>query len=66
MELPDLVPGIIDSLITFNQYENKGFNFAIDYRFYLVNRNKFNIPDGFYIGPFLNFYTFKTKTEGIL
>ncbi len=63
MEFPKLLPGFIDSLVNYNYTRNSGFNLAVDYRFYLQERNKFPIPDGFYIGPYMSFYNFNVEND---
>ena len=63
MEFPKLIPGFLDTLVNYNQTRNTGFNVAADYRFYLIKRNKYSIPDGFYIGPYAIFYSYKFDNE---
>jgi hypothetical protein len=41
-----------DSLGIKNQYKDKGFNLAFDYRFYLQKENKYKAPKGIYLGPY--------------
>lgn len=53
-------PGLINpdsSLLVDNHTKLGGFSISADYRFYLLKRNKIGIPDGVYIGPYLNYYT---------
>ncbi len=38
-----------------NEYSDKGFTFALDYRFYLRKENKYPAPKGVYIGPYYSF-----------
>jgi hypothetical protein len=33
--------------------DESGYNFSVDYRFYLSRQNKFEAPHGVYIGPLL-------------
>lgn len=52
------------------EYKDKGFSFAVDYRFYLQKENKFSAPRGVYLGPYYSFshferdntWTLETKT----
>lgn len=46
-----------------NQKQKMAFKASADYRFYLVNENKYNIPRGLYLGPFLSYYHFSTKND---
>jgi hypothetical protein len=39
-------------------YQDKGFNFSIDYRKYLVSQNKYAAPRGVYLGPFYTYNYF--------
>jgi hypothetical protein len=41
-----------------DQYNDKGFNFSVDYRFYLRKENKYAAPRGVYIGPYYAFNKF--------
>jgi hypothetical protein len=41
-----------DSLSLERNYKDKGFNFSIDYRFYLKKENRNLAPRGVYIGPY--------------
>jgi hypothetical protein len=53
-------PEIIDpdsSWLIDNYKKDGGFSASADYRFYLTKRNKSHIPDGIYIGPYVNYYT---------
>jgi hypothetical protein len=47
-----------DSLKLEDQFNEKGFNFSLDYRFYLRKENKNNAPRGVYIGPYYAFNSF--------
>ena len=44
-----------DSLKANSTKKQKGFNFSVDYRFYLSAENKYNAPRGVYIGPYYSF-----------
>jgi hypothetical protein len=41
-----------DSLGITDQINDKGYNFSLDYRFYLRKENKYQAPRGVYIGPY--------------
>ncbi len=51
----------LDSMSVTNQYSDKGFNFAIDYRFYLKKENKYEAPRGVYIGPYYGYNSFSRQ-----
>jgi hypothetical protein len=44
-----------DSLLVKDDYSDKGFTIAADYRFYLKKENKYDAPHGLYIGPYYSF-----------
>ncbi len=56
--LPKLVTIITDSFSLSQDVKNSGFNFSVDYRFYLQKENKYPAPHGFYIGPYYSFNQF--------
>jgi len=47
-----------DSIDLIDQYNDKGFNFSLDYRFYLKKENKYRAPRGIYIGPYYSYNQF--------
>jgi len=51
-----------DSISLTNTKSSKGFNFSVDYRFYLSKENKYNAPHGVYIGPYYS-YNHYTKSN---
>ena len=61
-----------DSLKANPTAKEKGFNFSVDYRFYLSKENKYNAPRGVYIGPYYaynynerkNTWTLKSSSGG--
>jgi hypothetical protein len=55
--------GIInsDSLKANSILSDKGFNFSVDYRFYLAKENKYAAPRGVYIGPYFSTNYFEKK-----
>lgn len=44
-----------DSLAIKDNYSDKGFTIAADYRFYLKKENRYDAPHGIYIGPYYSF-----------
>jgi hypothetical protein len=48
-----------DSLALKDNYTDKGFTVAADYRFYLRKENKYFAPRGVYIGPYYSFNMFE-------
>jgi len=50
--MPKFDPFVDDSVELQRNYKDRGFNFSIDYRFYLLRENKFDAPRGLYIGPY--------------
>ncbi len=52
---------ISDSIGLSDQYNDKGINFSVDYRFYLKKENKYGAPRGIYIGPYYSYNHF-TRT----
>ena len=56
--LPKLVSIVTDSFTLSKDVKNTGFNFSVDYRFYLKKENKFPAPHGLYIGPYYSFNQF--------
>jgi hypothetical protein len=52
-----------DSIGLTDQYDDKGINFSVDYRFYLRKENKYNAPHGVYIGPYYAFNYFSRTLE---
>ena len=60
---PKLVSINTDSFSVTQDIENKGFNFSIDYRFYLHKENKYAAPRGVYIGPYYSFNKFERTND---
>lgn len=50
--LPKFGGSLADSLNLQTDSKDKGFHFAVDYRFYLKKENKHGAPRGVYIGPY--------------
>ena len=59
--LPKFISINTDSLMLHHEYNDKGFTFAIDYRFYLKNENKYDAPRGVYIGPYYSYSYFERE-----
>jgi hypothetical protein len=59
--LPKLVSVITDSFELKSDRKNTGYNFSVDYRFYLANENKHAPPHGVYIGPYYSFNRFERE-----
>jgi hypothetical protein len=55
----DSVGGFLD----IRRVSDWGMNAALDYRYYPLKRNKFNAPDGLYIGSYLSYYGFSFKDQ---
>lgn len=61
--LPKLVNLNFDSLEFKSDAKNTGFNFSVDYRFYLNKLNKYNAPRGVYIGPYYSFNQWNREND---
>ncbi len=48
-----------DSISLTNTKSSKGFNFSVDYRFYLSKENRYDAPHGVYIGPYYSYNHYK-------
>ncbi len=55
-----------DSLRVNKSTNKRGFNFSVDYRFYLAKENKYNAPHGVYIGPYYSYNYFEKKNSWTL
>lgn len=53
--IPKFGDELADSLGMNTDYDEKGFHFGFDYRFYLKKENKYEAPRGVYIGPFYTY-----------
>lgn len=51
-----------DAALTGNS-NNTGYNFSLDYRFYLQKENKYKPPRGVYIGPYYSYNHFNRESE---
>lgn len=60
---PRLSEGIADSIGISEQQNDKGFNFSLDYRFYLRKENKYSAPRGVYIGPYYAYNHFSRNLK---
>jgi hypothetical protein len=52
-----------DSIRMERDYEDKGFNLSLDYRFYLQKENRHKAPRGVYIGPFYAYNYFSRENH---
>lgn len=50
-----------DSIGITDEMNDKGFNFSVDYRFYLRKENKYSAPRGVYIGPYYAYNHFSRE-----
>lgn len=55
-----------DSLKVNSTDGEKGFNFSVDYRFYLSKENKYAPPRGVYIGPYYSYNYFERSNSWAL
>lgn len=61
--LPKLVSISTDSFETKSEHKRSGYNFSIDYRFYLATENKHKAPHGLYIGPYYSYNRFTNDID---
>jgi len=61
--LPKLISIITDSFDVQKDQKTTGFNFSVDYRFYLAKENRHSAPHGLYIGPYYSFNKFNRETR---
>lgn len=59
--LPKFKEDMLDSLGVTDSYNDRGFNFSLDYRFYLRNENKHLAPRGVYLGPYYAYNYFNRE-----
>jgi hypothetical protein len=52
-----------DSVRMDRSHNDKGFNFSLDYRFYLQKENLHKAPRGVYIGPFYSYNYFSRENQ---
>jgi hypothetical protein len=50
--IPKFEPIFRDSFQLQKNYKDNGYHFSVDYRWYLVNENKYDAPLGLFIGPY--------------
>jgi hypothetical protein len=60
---PKLISIDTDSFKLTNDLKNGGFQFTVDYRFYLKKENKYEPPHGLYIGPYYSFNHFSRENR---
>lgn len=61
--LPKVVDFMSEGATLEGTSDNKGLNFALDYRFYLQKENKYLAPRGVYIGPYYSFTQFSRTSD---
>jgi len=69
ISIPKLLPGdisISDSITLNNTSTQKGYNVAVDYRFYLSKENKYNAPRGVYLAPYFAYNHFERANSWAL
>ncbi len=64
--LPKFSSPVADSLKLLTDFKDKGFTFAIDYRFYLKKENKYSAPRGVYVGPYYSFNSLERENTWLL
>ena len=56
---------IANSPIKLNTDKQKtGYTFGIDHRYYLLKENKYAIPHGIYLAPYVSYYHFQNTRDG--
>ena len=63
LEFPSLFKDTIASIISITSRQKYGINVALEYRFYLMQRNLRPIPDGLYLAPFVSYYGYGFKND---
>lgn len=63
LEFPSLFKDTIAGILAITGREKYGINLAMEYRFYLMQRNVRPIPDGLYIAPFASYYGYHFKNN---
>ena len=61
--LPKLISISTDSFNLNKNSKTSGYNFSVDYRFYLAHENKYIAPHGVYIGPYYSINHFTRENE---
>ncbi|OQP43760.1 hypothetical protein A4D02_09765 [Niastella koreensis] len=61
--LPKPVSINTDSFQVQKDQKRNGYNFSIDYRFYLASENKHHAPHGLYIGPYYSYNKFTNDKQ---
>jgi hypothetical protein len=60
---PRVARDTVANLVAIHPGKKWGLNFALDYRYYPMARNKRSAPDGVYIGGFASYYGFRFKND---
>lgn len=53
---PNIIKKRNNDFLVVDQKKRGGFSLSSEYRFYLLQRNSRDAPDGVYIGPYVNYY----------
>jgi hypothetical protein len=61
--LPKLVSISTDTFEVQKDQKRSGYNFSVDYRFYLASENKHKAPHGLYIGPYYSYNKFTNEAQ---
>jgi hypothetical protein len=51
------------NIIVATEDQSYGYNFSLEYRFYMLDRNISPIPDGLYIAPYLSHYGYRINNN---
>ena len=62
-QLPSFSGLVIPGVRLDKENRHGGYNFGVDYRFYLATENKHAPPHGFYIGPYASYYSFRNDNS---
>lgn len=63
LEFPQLFKDNIANLIQITSRQKQGINIAMEYRFYIVKRNRRPTPDGLYLAPYTSYYGYSFKND---
>ncbi|MBE0648140.1 MAG: DUF3575 domain-containing protein [Bacteroidales bacterium] len=63
LEYPTLFKDTIAGLVNVTSRQKRGINVGLEYRFYLMKRNRRPIPDGLYLAPYASFYGYSFKNN---
>jgi hypothetical protein len=63
LEFPQLFKDTIANLVAITSRNKSGINVALEYRFYMMQRNLRPIPDGLYFAPFVSYYGYQFENN---